>query len=101
MFQYAYAKAFALRNAKEFFLDISAYKNYFRPFELEIFAIHKNYAHQHQLPRYEQLQSSNRYIEYIYNTIRTFAKNNNQNHYIEKNLQFYEGLLHTPNSHIE
>ena len=41
MFQYAFIKALSLRNKVDFRLDISEYKTYFRPYELEIFSLEK------------------------------------------------------------
>jgi hypothetical protein len=60
MFQYAFIKALSLRNNVEYKLDISEYKTYFRPFELEIFNIEKKYALTKELPFYERIKSKNR-----------------------------------------
>lgn len=101
MFQYAFAKALWLRTWKQFALDISSYRNYFRPFELEIFDIQKSYATKEQLPRYERLISSNRYVNHIYFKIRECAKKYNKHYHIEHNLKFDKKLLTISNGYIE
>jgi hypothetical protein len=101
MFQYAYIKALSLRTWKDFFLDVSSYKNYFRPFELEIFDIQKKYATKNQLSRYEKLHSSNKYLNHVYFKIREFVKKHNKSHYIENNLQFDKKFLSITDGYIE
>lgn len=53
MFIYAYIRALSLRNKTSFKLDISNYKTYFRPYQLEIFDIKKSYANDEDIPFYQ------------------------------------------------
>jgi len=55
MFQYAFVKALSLRNNIDFKLDITSYEKYFRPYELEIFDIDRNYAGETEIPFYEKI----------------------------------------------
>jgi hypothetical protein len=64
MFQYAFGKAQSLRNKTIFKLDISEYSRYFRPYELEIFTIQKQYATSREVPFYEHWNFKNKYIAY-------------------------------------
>lgn len=101
MFQYAFIKALSLRNKKDFSLDISEYKTYFRPYELEIFNIEKKYANKNELPFYESLNSNNKYIDFIFNKIKWVLRSLNKNHYIEKQLSFDKKFLDIESWYIE
>ena len=58
MFIYAYVRALSLRNKTNFKLDISYYKTYFRPYQLDIFNIKKNYANNKDIPFYKNRKPS-------------------------------------------
>ncbi len=88
MFQYAYVKALSLRNKQDFKLDFFEYKTYFRPYELEIFDIEKNYASKKQTPFYENLYSKNKYIWYLLTKFKNICKKLNKKDYIEKQFNF-------------
>ncbi len=84
MFQYAFIKALSLRNKVDFKLDISDYKTYFRPFELELFNIDKNYAEPREIPFYQRLDHKNKYISILLNSyIKPFCYLLNKHHYKE------------------
>lgn len=88
MFQYAYVKALSLKNKTNFKIDISEFKTYFRPFELEVFNIEKQYTNKKYLPLYENLSSRNKYINIILKKIQLILKRFNKYHYIEKQFNF-------------
>lgn len=100
MFQYAYIKALSLRNKQDFKLDVSEYKTYFRPYELEIFDIEKNYASKKEIPFYENLYSKNKYFNFLLIQINWILKRLNPNHHIEK-YNFDKGLLNIKSWYIQ
>ena len=66
MFQYAYSKALSLRRDTDFKLDLSAFETYrLHKYCLEFFNIKKKYAHRKDIPRYENLYSDNKYINFL------------------------------------
>ena len=101
MFQYAYIKALSLRNQTDFLLDLWEFSNYFRPYELKVFAIEKKYANPKQVPRYESLHSSNKYLNHLYFKIREFAKKRNPQHYIESEFAFLKPFTEITLGYIE
>lgn len=101
MFQYAFVKSLSLRNQHEFLFDISEYQTYFRPFELEIFSIDKQYAEEKDLPWYMWLRSTNRYLNYIFVKIQSVCKLLNSRHHREINLKFSQDLLNISNWYVE
>jgi hypothetical protein len=62
MFQYAFAKAYCLKNKKNIFLDISSFDGYFRKYELELLNIERSYASLKQVPFYERWKIKNKYL---------------------------------------
>ena len=95
MFQYAFIKALSLRNKVDFKLDISEYKTYFRPYELEVFNIEKKYAKLAEIPFYERYNFDNKYLSYISNIlIKPIFSRLNKNHKIDNNLKYDETFLH-------
>lgn len=101
MFQYAYIKALSLKNNTDFKLDISEYKRYFRPYELEIFNIEKNYSKENEIPFYNNLYSSNKYINFVFLKIKWFLKEINKNHHIEKQFNFDQDFCNIQSWYIE
>ena len=102
MFQYAYIKALSLRNNTDFNLDISEYKRYFRPYELEIFDIQKKYVHHKDIPRYETIYFNNKYVNYLwFNYVKWIFKKLNQNHHYEKTFSFDEKFIQHQDWYIE
>ena len=102
MFQYAFAKAASLRNNVEFKLDISEYKTYFRPYELEIFDIERNYAKINEVPFYERYSFKNRYFSYINNVIiKAIFKKLNKAHFVDDNLKYHNKFLYDNKGYFE
>lgn len=101
MFQYAYVKALSLRMQTDFLLDLHEYDHYFRPYELEVFDIDKNYAKLSNIPRYERLHSSNKYINFLYFKLQWLCKECNPHHHSERNLQYNEKLLSIVDGYID
>ena len=94
MFQYAFIKALSLRNKCDFRLDISDYRTYFRPYELEIFDIEKKYAPNKDLPFYERIKTKNRYFAYINNVfLKPFFYKLNKRHFKENEQLFEANFL--------
>ena len=102
MFQYAFVKALSLRNKVEYKLDISEYKTYFRPFELEIFNIEKKYALTKELPFYERIKSKNRVYWYTNNVyLKPFFRKRNKKHFLEREWIFENDFLNLKEWYIE
>ena len=102
MFQYAFAKADSLRNNVEFKLDISEYKTYFRPYELEIFNIEKSYAKINEIPFYEKIKIKNRYFTYINNVfLKPFFSKLNKYHFKENGQLFEKDFLNKKEWYFE
>lgn len=101
MFQYAYIKSLALKQNKDFKLDITEFQTYFRPYELEIFDIEKNYTSKKEIPFYVNLVSKNRYLNFIYNKIKWIYKRFDPNYHIEKQFNFDKDFFHISNWYIE
>lgn len=101
MFQYAMIKSLSLKHKKDFSLDISEYKTYFRPFELELFNIEKQYTYKKDIPFYERLKSKNRYLSFLYGKWKKLCSIINPNHYIEKSLGFDKNILQQPTQYFE
>ncbi|MDR2190694.1 MAG: hypothetical protein LBP53_05990 [Candidatus Peribacteria bacterium] len=98
MFQYAFAKATALRNNVDFKLDISEYERYFRPYELEIFEIEKKYASKEEIPRYERRKPHNYVLAGGWRCmIKCFWKQLNMYHYSENSFAFTPALTNIVN----
>lgn len=94
MFQYAFIRALSLRNKVNFKLDISEYKTYFRPYELEIFNIQKNYTKENQIPFYERKKFKNRYLNYLYFLcIKPILSKLNKDHYKEREWKFESDFM--------
>lgn len=93
MFQYAFIKALSLRNKFDFKLDISEYKTYFRPYELEIFDIEKKYAKMDEIPFYER-KFDNKYLNIVRNiAIKPILFKLNKHHIIDDNLKYHNEFL--------
>jgi len=101
MFQYAFAKALSLKKNVDFALNVFDYKTYFRPLELEVFMIEKNYATLQEIPFYERLNSKNRYISFVFFKIKEFCKRRNKYHFFEKTVGFDIDLLSINSWYIE
>lgn len=93
MFQYAFIKAFSLRNDIDFQLDTIEYQTYFRKYWLDIFNIDKKYASTPDIPWYERLSSKNKYIFFLVLRIRTFFKKLNKHHMLEEQFHFDKKYL--------
>ncbi len=101
MFQYAYIKALSLRNNIKFKLDISWFKNYFRPFELDILNIERNYCYKKEIPFYENIYSKNKYINFFINKLKILIKKLNPEHFIENQFNFNKDFININNWYIE
>lgn len=101
MFQYAYVKALSLKNKVDFNLDISWYKNYFRPYELEIFAVEKKYATSKDIPWYERITIRFSIFNFIYSKIKERLKRLNPDHYTEKSLLRDSNFMQIKSGYIE
>jgi len=102
MFQYAFIKALSLRNNCDFRLDISEYKTYFRPFELELFNIEKKYAKSKDIPFYERIRTKNRYFTYINNVfLKPFFSKLNKYHFKENEQLFEKDFLNKKEWYFE
>lgn len=67
-------------------MDISWYKTYFRPYELENFAIIKEYAAQNDIPRYERWEPNCISFQYGREMVKNLFSKLNPTHYKEKTI---------------
>ena len=95
MFQYAYIKALSLRCKQDFQMDLSFYERRpDRPFELlEVFDIKNVKINNKSQPRYENLRSKCRYIDFPLIYVKKFFSKFNPHHYIEKQWVLNQNLI--------
>ena len=91
MFQYAFIRALSLRSGSDFWLDISEYKTYFRPYELEIFNIKENYFV--DVPFYEKNN--------FHWLVKAFLSKFNKSHYKERAWYFEADFLNKKDGYFD
>ncbi len=102
MFQYAYIKALSLRTGQDFMIDIHEFQTYkLHKYCLEFLTIKKNYAKTSEIPRYERLYSTNRYIQFLLIKLRWICKAINPSHYTEKQFNFDQDFMDVVSWYIE
>ncbi len=97
MFQYAVGRALSLKNNTELKLDVSVFDTYrLHEYSLEKLSTTRNYTTKKDLPWYENV-SSNRYIDFILQKIKSLAAPYNKNHFRENGFEsFNEKVLTLP-----
>lgn len=101
MFQYAFIRALALKHRSKFRLNIFDYTTYFRPFELDILNIKKNYASFLQVPFYELLISKNKYLNHVFYKVKKVFIKFNVCHYIDNAVLFDKKFINIKAWYIE
>lgn len=90
MFQYAFGRALSLKKNTELGLDISAFDTYqLHKYSLEKLSIVKNYTIKKDLPWYER-SSSNKYIDFILQRIKSLASLYNKHHFRENGFEPFD-----------
>ncbi len=100
MFQYAYIKALSTKNNIDFKLDLSDYKTYFRPFELDLFNLNYEKAENLEIKKYKWY--TNNFLWKIKKIlINKWIIKRDKKYYIEKQFNFDKDFLEIKEWYIE